>query len=88
MIFGIRSFIQSWSIFKQPYPICTRDKGLVAFWSGLNPIKISSRNKKIDIEFTFNECLFPRLNTEQRHQLADSIKEKMQSNQLLSISMG
>jgi len=70
-------FIQSRSIYKEPYPICTCDKGLVAFWSGLNPIKISSKNKKIDIEFTFNECLFPRLNTKQRHQLADSIKEKM-----------
>lgn len=77
---ALNIFIQLWSIFKQPYPICTRDEGLVAFWSGLNPIKISSRNKKIDIEFTFNECLFPSLNTEQRHQLADSIKEKIQSN--------
>lgn len=70
-------FIQSWSIFGQPYPICTCDKGLVAFWSGLNPIIISSRNKRIDIEFTFNECLFPRLSTEQRQQLAKSIKEIM-----------
>jgi hypothetical protein len=69
-------FIQSWSIFGELFPICTCDNGLVAFWSGLNPIKISSKNKKIDIEFTFNECLFPRLSIEQRHQLATSIKEK------------
>jgi hypothetical protein len=70
-------FIQSWSIFKQPYPICTCDNGLVAFWSGLNPIRISSKNKKIDIEFTLNECIFPRLGIDQRHQLAKNIKEKM-----------
>lgn len=69
--------IQSWSIFKEPYPICTCDKGLVAFWSGLNPIQISSKNKKVNFEFTFNEYLFPRLNIEQRRQLAINIKEKM-----------
>lgn len=76
---ALNIFIQLWSIFNKPYPICTCDKGLVAFWSGLNPIKISSKNNKIDIKFTFNECLFPRLNTKQRQQLVESIKEKMQS---------
>ena len=70
-------FIQSWSIFKQPHPICTCDLGLVAFWSGLNPIKVSSVNKKINVKFTFNECLFPRLSIEQRQQLAKRIQEKI-----------
>ncbi len=69
-------FIQLWSIFNKPYPICTGDKGLVSFWSGLNPIKISSKNKKINISFTFNECLFPRLTLEQRVQLSENIKAK------------
>jgi hypothetical protein len=74
---ALNLFIQSWSIFKKPYPICTCDKGLVAFWSGLNPIKIASQNKKIDIEFKINECLFPRLNEKQRQSLADRIKDKI-----------
>lgn len=74
---ALNMFIQTWSLFRQPYPICTCDKGLVAFWSGLNSIKIYSKNKKIDIEFKVNECLFPRLSLEQRQSLADSIKEKM-----------
>jgi hypothetical protein len=48
----------------------------VAFWSGLNPIEISSKNKKIDIEFKVSEYLFPRLSLEQRQNLADKIKGK------------
>lgn len=74
---ALNIFIQSWSILGQPFPICTGDKGLVAFWSGLNPVKVSRQNKKINIGFAFNECLFPRLNAEQRYKLAETIKGKM-----------
>ncbi len=70
-------FIKLCSAFNKQYPVCTCDKGLIAFWSGLNPIKISSKNKQIDIKFTLNECLFPRLSIEQRSQLSIDIKEKM-----------
>lgn len=70
-------FIQSCSAFDEPFSICTCDKGLVAFWSGLNPIAMSNKNKKIKIEFTLNECLFPRLDVEQRYQLAENIRDKM-----------
>jgi hypothetical protein len=73
---ALNMFIQLWSILKRPYPICTCDKGLVAFWCGLNPIEISSKNKKIDIEFKVSEYLFPRLSLEQRQNLADKIKGK------------
>ncbi|GAB6147292.1 hypothetical protein [Desulfocicer niacini] len=69
-------FVQSLSIFKSPFPICTCDKALAAFWVGLNPIKLNRANKKIEVELPFNKCLFPRLNIEQRTNLAKNIKNK------------
>lgn len=70
-------FVQYLSMFDFPHSICTCDKALTAFWAAINPIEITITNSKINLEFNINEYLFPRLNTEQRINLANTIKSKM-----------
>jgi hypothetical protein len=69
-------FLQSLSLPKHVFSVCTCDKPLATFWTGLNPIERNVKNKKINITFSVNENLFPRLGDKQRQQLVEKIENK------------
>ena len=67
----VEFFTLSQSVLKDRGSLCTCDRGLAAFWCGLQPMKSIWKNGKFTLTYTLDKHLFPRMPDDKFKELSE-----------------